>query len=85
MSAMMSPPARWLGFAAAVATLVVGVVHAINSFKGSAAGLRWSSGFDIDETNNSFAEAFLLTPYQVKRRTASPAHAFGSSFPALPG
>ncbi|KAJ1640394.1 hypothetical protein T492DRAFT_855116 [Pavlovales sp. CCMP2436] len=60
-------PARALGITAAVATLVVGVVHAINSFRGSTASLQWPKAGWFDETNESFSEAFLLTPYQIAK------------------
>jgi hypothetical protein len=63
---MLAQPARAFAFAAAVATVVVGVVHAVNSFRGSTASLNWSNKF-IDESNESFQEAFLLTPYQIAK------------------
>lgn len=66
MSALATP-ARSICFAAAVATVVVGVVHAVNSFRGSTAALRWSQAGFIDENNEAFAEAFLLTPYQIAK------------------
>ncbi|KAG8457801.1 hypothetical protein KFE25_005814 [Diacronema lutheri] len=64
MANAFEQPTRAVGFAAAVATVVVGIVHAVNSFRGSTASLRWSSKF-FDEANESFADAFLLTPYQL--------------------
>lgn len=65
MSGLVTPT-RSICFAAAVATIVVGIVHAVNSFRGSTASLHWSDKF-FDETNESFAEAFLLTPYQIAK------------------
>lgn len=64
---MLDTPARAFGFAAAVATVVVGLIHAFNSFVGETNSLRWSSGGFFEEVNASWQENFLLTPYEVAK------------------
>lgn len=56
---MFDSTTRACAFAAAVATTIVGVVHAVNSFRGAGLGLRWSNDHWFDTCNESVRAEFM--------------------------